>query len=1249
MTEKRVALLIASYQYQDADLQQLVAPPQDAAALAMVLQNPAIGDFAVQTLLNEPTYKVNQIIEFFFSDRQRDDLLLFYFSGHGIKDEDGQLYFAMTDTRRKLLRSTAISANFVNEVMRRSRSRRQVLLLDCCYSGAFARGMVAKSDKGISTGDHFEGRGRVVLTASDAMQYSFEGDEVKGEGVRSIFTRTLVHGLETGQADLNKNGYISLDELYDFVHDQVTDETPQQRPGKWAFGVQGEITIAQNPHPVITSAELPLELRQAEAQHSIDEKPTTEQLAIEEAEVKIKFKFVDWLLRLLMWAKIYWKISLPLVILISLLFCILSNANTWAFTSVEIWSEDELNISGEEIAMQFRGNLNAIGTTPLDVLMVSVPSPPAAVTNAKSALQPLSLDDCSQIMIGPKSFVSPGGREPLSLPRLSRTQADVGTAGQISLGTAVSDLNVPVSGLTRFLIRYTAPNYRELYAEIVPASRFSEAGYIRVIVTALDGSRWTAEGSWQTLPQLINFLAYRIALDWKAERTGQTSDLIKSDDLALTLGNQAFTARDFTAALAYYRLAEWFRADSAIIEIMLGLTQFRLSTTAISEEEAKTLRDKASRSFNQAFTLEPNNPDLYPYLACLHHWLGDGQLAEQRINDFNATLGPDSPDAKQERIIELDKKPPLGPGRHISVFAHESGFDLYYISDDATHFALNLPYDVPLDDSYLSFELLIAGEAPRQIFAMTSGAYYLTSDGLANFFRPGNPPQIIPIIDTDNLQFMRTPTGELILGMKPIEDSDLIYNTGGIRQIFAKDELLFLVDRFGRILRLRVVQTGTGGLDVTLEAVAEIDARQIFLDNTNTLYLLKEDGTVWRISDPLIGDLQTARQLVTDTDNREITASNGVIYMLRTNGNIWRYLDGEGIGGDLLKRIDEGVETSRIFIAPQGLLVLKNSGVMWLIRNPQNPGENDIEQLTIPTANRVAINVTGSNLIALERDETAGPVIEIYQNLLQMPTSDQIEQISVASPTPIPTSTPTVAANTPTPSPTPTAINTPSPTEISTPEAEIDITTVISQTRAVDNALEVLFKNTEDETNWFWIDRTEVTNRQYQTCVDAEACTENAGGYADLFYEAEHPVVGVDWQQAQNYCQWVEGSLPTVSQWRAAASPDGRIYPWGDTGPSCQVAVINDACDTEEAGTRPVGSKPEGATPFGVLDMVGNVWEWTATLGTALGGSWSNPDGTLLGGFEAFNPANALSQDEAIQANNLGFRCVRAYTPASTE
>lgn len=78
----------------------------------------------------------------------------------------------------------------------------------------------------------FQGKGRVVLTASDSTQYSFEGNHVVGEGTRSVFTRSLVRGLTTGEADLDSDGDISIDELYSYVHDRVVEEMPQQRPKK---------------------------------------------------------------------------------------------------------------------------------------------------------------------------------------------------------------------------------------------------------------------------------------------------------------------------------------------------------------------------------------------------------------------------------------------------------------------------------------------------------------------------------------------------------------------------------------------------------------------------------------------------------------------------------------------------------------------------------------------------------------------------------------------------------------------------------------------------------------------------------------------------------------------------------------------------------------------------------------------------------------------------------------------------------
>jgi hypothetical protein len=128
-----------------------------------------------------------------------------------------------------------------------SRSRRKVLILDCCYSGAFPAGRTAKADEGVQTLERFQGKGRAVLTASDATQYAFEGDDLRGSGTSSVFTRYLVEAISSGAADLDEDGDIALDELYSYVYERVVAEVPQQRPKKQE-DVDGRILIARNVH-----------------------------------------------------------------------------------------------------------------------------------------------------------------------------------------------------------------------------------------------------------------------------------------------------------------------------------------------------------------------------------------------------------------------------------------------------------------------------------------------------------------------------------------------------------------------------------------------------------------------------------------------------------------------------------------------------------------------------------------------------------------------------------------------------------------------------------------------------------------------------------------------------------------------------------------------------------------------------------------------------------------------------------------
>src|SRR4051794_40164026 len=178
VADGRYALVIASDQYQDTGLRRLTAPSHDAQTLASALADPGVGDFKVDVLVNQPSNDVRRRIEAFFRDRRRDDLLLLYFSGHGLKDETGLLFLAMTDTERRLLNATAISAKFVQDAIEQTRSSRTVLVLDCCYGGAFAHGMSAKGDPSVHVNDRFGATGSVLLTASNDVQYAFEDERL---------------------------------------------------------------------------------------------------------------------------------------------------------------------------------------------------------------------------------------------------------------------------------------------------------------------------------------------------------------------------------------------------------------------------------------------------------------------------------------------------------------------------------------------------------------------------------------------------------------------------------------------------------------------------------------------------------------------------------------------------------------------------------------------------------------------------------------------------------------------------------------------------------------------------------------------------------------------------------------------------------------------------------------------------------------------------------------------------------------
>ncbi len=195
------------------------------------------------------------------------------------------------------------------------------------------------------------------------------------------------------------------------------------------------------------------------------------------------------------------------------------------------------------------------------------------------------------------------------------------------------------------------------------------------------------------------------------------------------------------------------------------------------------------------------------------------------------------------------------------------------------------------------------------------------------------------------------------------------------------------------------------------------------------------------------------------------------------------------------------------------------------------------------------------------------------------------------------------------------------------------------------------------ELKGFYIDKLEVTRGDYARCADARVCRHipKNDADADLQDPDKHPVVGVNWYDAEKYCEWVGKRLPTEAEWEyAARAPKMDKFPWpGFWDPQkANAAGVRDGFER----TAPVGSYPAGASGYGVMDMGGNVAEWTADWYEATwyqkspgtnpkgpqedtgskvvrGGSWSSNGEYLL------RSTSRTSLNPHISKDSVGFRC----------
>ena len=260
--DRRFALLVAVGQYVDPALSRLRAPAVDAVTLRDLLADPEVGGFDVTSVFDERAHALRLAVEDFLADRSPDDIVLVYLSCHGLVDLRRRLYFAARDTLKHRLASSGVEAHWLLDQLEDCRARRQVVILDCCFSGAFARGAKGDTDLGLGERLMGEGRGRVVLTASRGSEYSFEGEPLEGSPAEgSVFTSALVRGIATGEADVDSDGYISVDDAYSYAFEQVRSAGAQQTPQRWLYGAEGSIALARTPAAVGSTTRSPAEPR----------------------------------------------------------------------------------------------------------------------------------------------------------------------------------------------------------------------------------------------------------------------------------------------------------------------------------------------------------------------------------------------------------------------------------------------------------------------------------------------------------------------------------------------------------------------------------------------------------------------------------------------------------------------------------------------------------------------------------------------------------------------------------------------------------------------------------------------------------------------------------------------------------------------------------------------------------------------------------------------------------------------------
>jgi hypothetical protein len=487
--------------------------------------------------------------------------------------------------------------------------------------------------------------------------------------------------------------------------------------------------------------------------------------------------------------------------------------------------------------------------------------------------------------------------------------------GNLSIGT----ISIPSQIVTQFLFKMLPTGYREFSGQIS-----ENKGELEISVSSKNPSRaWRIAGPSDTSTEMIEYLALRMALDLNPELIKSSGlDATPSDrDLTFAIGNQAFRQQRYQRAQAFYQLADYFAPLDEKVDAMLGLTLYHLALKQPGDDSSRF--DAALQAMVASLREDPNGDSslLRPYLACLYREAGQLEESEAERLIFNLYLGRLEFQESEVRVEALKQLPIRGPGRHLSAI----GSDLIFVDEMGNIVGAG---GRPLDAN-----LLLPNQNPRQINLYADTNLLFTSpDGT--------------VFTYDYQRTQETPTPPALIEGRAVSGAQQISTSASQ---FRRTNL-FLLNREGQVYWCEPsAESGSTSACPPRRPIEAPNARQVF-PVEDQLYILAADGAVWRTEVNLSGRTSKPQPLTAAGPVQEIfVASDGTLYLLHDNGTVWRYYDDGRPETEDLKLIDEGTGTAQIFAVGNDLYLLKSDGGIWRISNSRNPTpENDLTQISIP-------------------------------------------------------------------------------------------------------------------------------------------------------------------------------------------------------------------------------------------------------------------------------------------------------------